>query len=453
MKISRCGASLFTLVLAVAACAPTPSTPKQQGVIEGRVGNTLARPTVKPAGELGKVSPSPSHAATTGEGGTTGLVSPSPVASTDASASPAASPSSIATKAATGAASPSPGASASAGTGASASPSASPGGASSPSPSPSSAASASPSGGSSPGTFGYIRNLLVQYTLETDSTAQMGVLGIGSDKALVVPDGTDIQLVAPTLASPPPPMNLGTLVGGAAVAGVQAVAVSGSTIYAIGTLNTAFTLFTVTISPLTLNPTVTTKALQAPSSGPALKRVGGLVLKDASTLIAADTRNHALYKVAIADGSVTTYAGTPGTSGVAIAGTQVALNDPTALAIAGTTLYVTDAGNHRILTDDLTKDTFSVLLGTGVSGTTDGGFDSAQVNGPDSIFLDGNSLYIADTGNNVVRVGALDTQKLSTISIQSGGIQLPNGRGIGEIGGTIYGADNAGELFSFTPSL
>jgi sugar lactone lactonase YvrE len=329
-------------------------------------------------------------------------------------------------------------------------------GTASPTPSPTATASlapvatSSPGVGASPPAFSHVRNLVPGIVTETDSTTQMGVVTVNAGQALLIPDGKTIA-VFNTMGVKVAPYDLATLLT-LTVNNVQAIAVSGLKVYAVGNLGGQPSLITVTVDGNTLAPSATS----VPLKGVSTKTIGGLVLKNATTLIAADTGNSVLDTIAIADGTVANFAGTSGVTGTTVGGANADMhfNHPTALALTGTTLYCMDAGNSRVVAGDLTQGTFTTLLG-GTPGSADGAFASAQISTSNGMALDGQKLYIADTGNNTVRIAALDTKLISTITVVQPGPAglLPFGRGIGVLTGLIYGSDNAGDLFSFKASL
>jgi DNA-binding beta-propeller fold protein YncE/endonuclease/exonuclease/phosphatase family metal-dependent hydrolase len=154
----------------------------------------------------------------------------------------------------------------------------------------------------------------------------------------------------------------------------------------------------------------------------------GLALShDAQTLYVADTGNHAIRAIDLATVEVTTPAGTPGFAGWGDgAGAASRFNLPAALAASAATLYVADAGNHAIRAIDLA--TNSVTRLAGIPGRTlpvdghilyaaDGGPDDVIFNNPTGLALDATAqtLYVADTGNGVIRKIALDTRQTTTL--------------------------------------
>lgn len=132
----------------------------------------------------------------------------------------------------------------------------------------------------------------------------------------------------------------------------------------------------------------------------------GLAIDRKGNLIVADTANHAIRRIA-PNGTVTTLAGNgkPGQAdGVGIA---AQFNGPVAVALdkAGN-VFVADTYNdsiRRIAPDG----TVSTVAGTGHPGANDGSARAASFDTPSGIAVgrDG-TLYVADTGNDAVRVVA-----------------------------------------------
>lgn len=143
-------------------------------------------------------------------------------------------------------------------------------------------------------------------------------------------------------------------------------------------------------------------ALQARLNSPSSVAVTG-----DGTLLIADTGNHAVRRVR-PDGTIETIAGTgtPGFSGDGGPAVQARLREPLSVATAvDGTIFIADTGNHRIRKIG-TDGVISTLAGTGVQGLYgDGGpASSAALDTPTDVSVgrDG-TLYIADTGNRVIR--------------------------------------------------
>jgi DNA-binding beta-propeller fold protein YncE len=72
---------------------------------------------------------------------------------------------------------------------------------------------------------------------------------------------------------------------------------------------------------------------------------------------------------------------------------------------ASNRLFISDSTNHRVVITDLNGKKI-VVAGTGVPGKTDGSFVQAQFDDPQGLALDGETLYVADRKNHLIR--ALD---------------------------------------------
>jgi DNA-binding beta-propeller fold protein YncE/cytochrome oxidase Cu insertion factor (SCO1/SenC/PrrC family) len=78
-------------------------------------------------------------------------------------------------------------------------------------------------------------------------------------------------------------------------------------------------------------------------------------------------------------------------------------------------LFISDSTHHRIVITTLDGKKIAIA-GDGQSGATDGPFDKARFNDPQGLALDGDTLYVADRKNNLIRVLDLKTQTVKTVA-------------------------------------
>ena len=138
-----------------------------------------------------------------------------------------------------------------------------------------------------------------------------------------------------------------------------------------------------------------------------------IAIDDNNNLYVADTLNHCIRKVDGA-GNVTTIAGTPKKGGYSdgAAGTATFL-DPAGIAVSadGKTVYVADTGNNLIrkIENGSVTTVAGAMSDKDSDGYPEGGFrdgaaGQALFNQPKGIALSNGSLYIADSGNHMIRM-------------------------------------------------
>jgi uncharacterized protein (TIGR03437 family) len=184
----------------------------------------------------------------------------------------------------------------------------------------------------------------------------------------------------------------------------------------------------------------------------------------AGNLYIADADNNRVRMLA-PSGTITTFAGN-GTAGFGGDGGQAAsatLNSPVGLAVGpgpGGGLYIAELSNNRVRVV-AQSGVISTIAGNGLTGYSgDGGpATAAALNGPFAVAVDAaNNLYIADTGNNRIRMVFQLTH--STSGFATSGITTIAGSGLqgyGGDGGPATGAqflspvgvlaDGAGNLY------
>ncbi len=168
----------------------------------------------------------------------------------------------------------------------------------------------------------------------------------------------------------------------------------------------------------------------------------GIAVDSSRNLYIADAGDHAIREVAASTGLLTTIAGTLNSNGYSGDGglaTSAKLDFPQGVAVDSSgNLYITDTGNNviRKLTPSTSSNcptsitcfTIATIAGTGTSGYSgdNGPAASATLNGPLSLTLDSaGNLYIADTGNNVIRKLVLSTGVITTVAGNGTQCQIP----------------------------
>jgi len=167
----------------------------------------------------------------------------------------------------------------------------------------------------------------------------------------------------------------------------------------------------------------------------------GLAVDSSRNLYIADSGDHVIREVATFTGLLTSFAGTLNSNGYSGDGgpaTSAHLNFPQGVAVDSSgNLYIADTGNNVIreigpssskCTTPLTTCIFTIA-GTGTAGYTgdNGTATSADLNGPLAVALDSSgNLYIADTGNNVIRKLVLSTGVITTVAGTGAQCHIPN---------------------------
>ncbi len=128
----------------------------------------------------------------------------------------------------------------------------------------------------------------------------------------------------------------------------------------------------------------------------------GVAVDGAGNVYVADQLNHRIRRITPA-GVVTTFAGN-GTAGwLDGTGTAARFSSPAGLAIDGAgNIIVADQGNHRIR-QITPAGVVTTLAGSGSAGSTDATGLAAQFNQPNAVAVDGTTIYVADQGNNRIR--------------------------------------------------
>lgn len=143
-----------------------------------------------------------------------------------------------------------------------------------------------------------------------------------------------------------------------------------------------------------------------------LSNLAGIAADAAGNIYVSDIVNHVIYKIVFSTGATSVFAGTAGTAGSANgSGTAASFSSPAGLSYSTTSglLYVADSGTGLIRTIS-SSGAVLTLAGAGTSGSANGAALSATFNSPKHVVpfaatlgSTTPTLYISDTGNNLIR--------------------------------------------------
>ncbi|MFM9090785.1 MAG: hypothetical protein ACKOUK_03475, partial [Verrucomicrobiota bacterium] len=130
----------------------------------------------------------------------------------------------------------------------------------------------------------------------------------------------------------------------------------------------------------------------------------GIAVDAAGTVYVADSENHVIRRISAA-GVVSTVAGQNGVTGYADgAGAVARFQQPRGLAVdAGGNLFVADHGNHTVRRISAAGVVETIAGSPGITGDADSVGAAARFYYPAAVAVDGNTVYIADSGNNLIR--------------------------------------------------
>jgi thiol-disulfide isomerase/thioredoxin len=159
------------------------------------------------------------------------------------------------------------------------------------------------------------------------------------------------------------------------------------------------------------------------------------LIASGSAIFVADTGNHAIRRIDLATGAVTTLAGT-GKRGTLLPtdaenGKTTTLASPWDLEKKGDRLFFANAGTHQIGVLDLTSDKVARLAGGGAEALQPGLPDEAAFAQPSGLSLsqDAATLYVADAESSAIRAIKLDNQTYTSTVVGAGLFDFGHGNG------------------------
>jgi len=161
----------------------------------------------------------------------------------------------------------------------------------------------------------------------------------------------------------------------------------------------------------------------------------GMALASPRLLYVADTGNHAIRLVDLAERTVTTVAGTGEQGymfGRSVASAEDGINSPWDLAWSDGRLFVAMAGQHQVWRLDPTAGTLHLVAGSGREELRDGAALTAGLNQPTGLTTDGAALFVADSEASAVRRVDLEPGGQVTTLVGTGLFDFGDVDGVGD---------------------
>jgi len=161
---------------------------------------------------------------------------------------------------------------------------------------------------------------------------------------------------------------------------------------------------------------------------------------DSNAIFITDSGNSTIRRLSLGDNTVKTIGGqaqqTGNDDGPASKSTY---SGPRGVATDGKFIYVADTGNDIIRKIDLSTLETKTIAGTGEEGLNNGPGDKATFNNPGAMCLNGTSLYVMDADNHAIRKIDTSSNEVSTVALANG--HIGSGCTVTADGHTLYYSD------------
>jgi DNA-binding beta-propeller fold protein YncE len=228
--------------------------------------------------------------------------------------------------------------------------------------------------------------------------------------------------------------------------------INGQNLYLCDTNNSDIRQITVSGTVTTVAGTANIGGTEDGTGAAAHFNLPTQIATDGTSLYVADSGNSAIRRITLADFKVKTIAGQAGTSGKTEGGPNKSLfSGPRGVAVDKKAIYVADTGNDVIRKIDINTLETSTIAGTGEEGDKDGPALQAQFNNPGAICTDGAFLYVLDADNHSIRKMDLNANTVTKLTLVNG--HIGSGCALTSDGKQLYFSDtteNAVEVVDTT---
>jgi hypothetical protein len=169
-----------------------------------------------------------------------------------------------------------------------------------------------------------------------------------------------------------------------------------------------------------------------------------------SKLYVTNADKQIIQSVDLASNAVTVFAGATGSSGSSDAsGTSARFNEPFAIALVGSDLFIGDTYNHTIRKMTSAGVVTTLAGSSGTAGNVDGAGSTARFYYPKSLAGDTTYLYVADTFNQTIRQITISSGLVTTFAGYAGAVGSIDGVGAAARFNYPFGIalDASGNLF------